>query len=79
MMRSVSPAATAQLAAWHSRRPSFALMGEYSSGKSALLNMLLGYRLLPTKVTATDLPAIWITKGTRDKLVALAQDRKSVV
>lgn len=74
MTRTVSSAATDRMAAWHSRRASFAMMGEYSSGKSTLLNVLLGQRLLPTKVTATDLPAIWITSGNREKLQALAYD-----
>jgi hypothetical protein len=74
MTTSISPAATDRMTAWYSRRPSFALMGEYSSGKSALLNVLLGQRLLPTKVTATDLPAIWITQGKQARLQALAYD-----
>ena len=37
-------------------RPRIALMGEFSSGKSTLLNLLIGEALLPTKVTATELP-----------------------
>lgn len=74
MTRTIAPLATQRLASWHSRRPSFALMGEYSSGKSALLNVLLGKRLLPTKVTATDLPVIWITAGPQDKMEAMAYD-----
>jgi hypothetical protein len=64
MTAAIHPSASGQMAAWFARRPSFALMGEYSAGKSALLNALLGQRLLPTRVTATDLPAVWITHGT---------------
>lgn len=74
MTRPISSLAADRMSAWYSRRPSFALMGEYSSGKSALLNVILGQRLLPTKVTATDLPAVWITQGKKEKLQALAYD-----
>ncbi len=62
------------MSAWHSRRPTFSLMGEYSSGKTALLNMLIGRSLLPTQVTATDLPAIWITKGKKPRIQGLTFD-----
>lgn len=72
MMQDVSQSASAQLAAWYARRPSFALMGEYSAGKSALLNTLLGRPLLPTRVTATDLPAVWITHGPDLRLTGLS-------
>ena len=65
MSLTIDALASGQLAAWFARRPSFALMGEYSAGKSALLNALLGQSLLPTRVTATDLPAVWITHGDR--------------
>ena len=46
------------------RRPRIALMGEFSAGKSTLSNMLIGERVLPTQVTATQLPPVWITHGT---------------
>lgn len=42
-----------------------ALFGEFSSGKSTLINALLGRRLLPAQVTATHLPAIWISRGRK--------------
>jgi GTPase SAR1 family protein len=71
MTATIQHAASRQLAAWFARRPSFALMGEYSAGKSALLNALLGQSLLPTRVTATDLPAVWITRGDRLRLQGL--------
>jgi GTPase SAR1 family protein len=67
----IDPQTSRQFAAWFARRPSFALMGEYSAGKSALLNALLGQTLLPTRVTATDLPAVWITKGPAPRLQGL--------
>ena len=45
------------------RKPRVALMGEFSSGKSTLSNLLLGEAPLPMKVTATRLPPVWITYG----------------
>ena len=45
------------------RRPRLAVMGEFSAGKSTLTNLLLGARALPEKVTATQLPPVWITEG----------------
>lgn len=71
MSSRILPGASRQLAAWFARRPNFALLGEYSAGKSALLNALLGQDLLPTRVTATDLPAVWITQGTDKHLQGL--------
>ncbi len=44
-------------------KPRIALMGEFSSGKSTLSNLLLGADPLPTKVTATQLPPVWISHG----------------
>jgi hypothetical protein len=44
-------------------RPVFALMGEFSAGKSTLANLLLGERVSPVRVTATQLPPIWYTYG----------------
>jgi hypothetical protein len=70
----ISQRARAHLAAWHSRRPTFAMMGEFSSGKSALLNGLLGHALLPTRATATDMPAIWITHGATETVRGLTFD-----
>jgi hypothetical protein len=74
MTQDVSSLASERMAAWFSRKPSFSLMGEYSSGKSALLNCLLGHPLLPTRVTATDLPAVWITEGKALRLWGLSHD-----
>jgi 50S ribosome-binding GTPase len=45
------------------RKPRIALMGEFSSGKSTLCNVLLGARPLLEKVTATQLPPVWLSYG----------------
>lgn len=45
------------------RKPRIALMGEFSAGKSTLSNLLIGSSPLPTKVTATQLPPVWLTYG----------------
>ncbi len=45
------------------RKPRIALMGEFSSGKSTLTNLLLGADPLPVQVTATQLPPVWISYG----------------
>ncbi|MEL6586452.1 MAG: dynamin family protein [Pseudomonadota bacterium] len=50
------------------RRPRVAIMGEFSAGKSTLSNLLLGSRALPEKVTATQLPPVWISHGTGDPI-----------
>ncbi len=46
------------------RKPRLALMGEFSVGKSTLTNLLLGAAPLPTQVTATRLPPVWLRHGT---------------
>jgi len=45
------------------RKPRLALMGEFSAGKSTLTNLLVGRPILPTRVTATRLPPVWISYG----------------
>ncbi|MBY6068937.1 dynamin family protein [Leisingera aquaemixtae] len=45
------------------RKPRLALMGEFSAGKSTLTNLLVGRQPLPTRVTATRLPPVWISHG----------------
>lgn len=47
-----------------SRKPRIAIMGEFSSGKSTLCNLLLGARPLLEKVTATQLPPVWLSHGS---------------
>ena len=51
------------------KRPIIALMGEFSAGKSTLANLLLGEGRSPVKVTATQMPLIWYTKGEGDPVV----------
>lgn len=48
---------------WAQRKPCVALMGEFSAGKSTLLNFLIEEEVLPTKVTATELPPVWFSFG----------------
>lgn len=55
------------------RKPRLALMGEFSAGKSTLTNLLLGCEPLPTRVTATRLPPVWIRHGD-DSAVAVRHD-----
>lgn len=62
--RQVNPAEMTRLRRWASRKPCIALMGEFSAGKSTLLNFLIGEKLLPTKAIATELPPIWFSHGT---------------
>ncbi|MCK4712554.1 MAG: dynamin family protein [Marinosulfonomonas sp.] len=45
------------------RKPRIALMGEFSAGKSSLCNLLMGKRRLLEKVTATQLPPVWLSYG----------------
>ncbi len=51
------------------RKPRLAIMGEFSSGKSTLCNVLLGSRPLLEKVTATQLPPVWLSYGSRPAYV----------
>ncbi len=48
------------------RKPRIAIMGEFSSGKSTLCNVLMGARPLLEKVTATQLPPVWLSHGPDD-------------
>jgi hypothetical protein len=45
------------------RKPRIAIMGEFSSGKSTLCNLLMGARPLLEKVTATQLPPVLVSYG----------------
>ena len=45
------------------QKPRLVLMGEFSSGKSTLSNILLGGATLPTQVTATRLPPVHVSHG----------------
>ncbi|MEE9387453.1 MAG: dynamin family protein [Paracoccaceae bacterium] len=48
------------------RKPRIAIMGEFSVGKSTLSNLLLDQNPLPMKVTATQLPPVWMSYGDGD-------------
>lgn len=47
------------------RKPRIALMGEFSAGKSTLMNLLLGCDPMPVRITATRVPPVWVTHGAR--------------
>ena len=74
MVDPVTNSAKSIMSDWSAQKPCFALMGEYSVGKSSLLNLLLGTRLLPARVTATRLPTVWLTYGEHRKVEALDYD-----
>lgn len=61
----MSPSETPTLTAEtdQKRKPRIAIMGEFSAGKSTLCNLLLNANPLPVKVTATQLPPVWISHG----------------
>ncbi|GHC66781.1 dynamin family protein [Neogemmobacter tilapiae] len=61
--KTVSADKMARLQAWNDRKPVIAIMGEFSAGKSTLLNMLIGQAILPTQITATKLPPVWLRHG----------------
>ncbi|MGE5679705.1 MAG: dynamin family protein [Bacillota bacterium] len=44
------------------------LLGEFSTGKTAFVNMLLGAPVLPERVTSTDLPVVKISKGAENSI-----------
>ncbi len=73
-MTDVSERARGYLDAWFSQKPTFALMGEFSAGKSTLLNLILGETVLPTQVTATSMPVIWMTYGETPSAHSLSYD-----
>lgn len=67
--RFVSPKAWNRIEQWSRRKPVFALMGEFSAGKSTLMNFLLRTQALPTQVTATQLPPVWFSWGKRSAYI----------
>ncbi len=62
-----------------SDKPRIAVMGEFSVGKSTLCNLLLGEPVLPTKVTATRLPPMWISYGEGEPIQVDKQGEKHPV
>lgn len=69
--RTVTADQWTRLKRWSHRKPVFALMGEFSAGKSTLLNFLLKNNTLPTQVTATQLPPIWFSWGNKPAYVQM--------
>lgn len=67
--RFVSPKAWERIEQWSRRKPVFALMGEFSAGKSTLMNFLLRKQALPTQVTATQLPPVWFSWGSQSAYI----------
>lgn len=59
----VSPEHTERMRAWAQRKPRVALMGEFSAGKSTLLNFLIEENVIPTRATATEVPPVWFSYG----------------
>lgn len=59
---------------WHSQRPVMAVMGEYSAGKSTLLNYLLAQNIFTTRITATNFPPIWLTFSEEPHALAVNAD-----
>lgn len=45
----------------HNRKPRIVIAGEFSAGKTQLINGLLGENVLPSNVTSTSLPPVWIS------------------
>ena len=46
------------------RRARVAVLGEFSAGKSTFINLVTGGKALRTQVTATQMPAVWLSHGT---------------
>lgn len=47
------------------RKPRVLLTGEFSAGKSTLINGLIGRQLLPTRVVSTAMPPVWLIREGR--------------
>ncbi len=45
------------------RKPRILIAGEFSAGKTQLINGLVGGSVLPSNVTATALPPVWLVRG----------------
>ena len=51
------------------RKPRIMVAGEFSAGKSRLINGLLGREVLPSNVTSTALPPIWLVGDGSESLI----------
>jgi GTPase SAR1 family protein len=74
MMTSEAPLAGAAGA-----KPKVAILGEFSSGKSTLANVLLGRVSSPVRVTATQVPPIWYTHGAGDPIVVDSEGNETEI
>ena len=72
--RVVGPRAMARLRARAERAPRVAVMGEFSAGKSTLVNALLGRPVAPIRVTATQAAPLWISQGKRETAEVVDHD-----
>jgi len=70
----ISEAAHAVLRGWKVSRPVATLMGEFSAGKSTLLNFVLDMEAAPTRVTATDMPPSWFSYSETPFAIGLTWD-----
>ncbi|MFD2854217.1 hypothetical protein ACFSZS_04670 [Seohaeicola zhoushanensis] len=50
------------------RRPRIVIAGEFSAGKTRLLNGIVGRAILPSHVVSTSLPPMWLKGGEGDPL-----------
>ncbi|MEM6823893.1 MAG: dynamin family protein [Pseudomonadota bacterium] len=60
-------------------KPVFALMGEFSAGKSTLANLLLGSGLSRVKVTATQMPPVWFKYGSGNPVVVTTEGQETEI
>lgn len=58
------------------RKPRIMIAGEFSAGKTRLISGLIGEEVLPSNVTATALPPVWLVSGQK-RLAAVGLDGKT--
>lgn len=69
--------AKSELADEAGKRPTIALLGEFSAGKSTLANVLLGVSQSTVRVTATQAPPIWYVAGTGRPILISTDGRET--
>jgi len=47
------------------QKPRLVILGEFSAGKSTLINLLTGRQELRTQITATQMPPVWLSHGNQ--------------
>lgn len=70
----ITDASVEIIESWRDENPVAVLMGEFSAGKSTLLNFILGTDVALTQVTATALPPIWFTYSRKPFVKGLKHD-----